>query len=182
MTLRQAPTRKVIVVIAVLAVFSVAGIVLTAAWMSALTIPGFERFFYNENDVIMQVSLDNTNPLILSAKARSNCSERSVNIVGATVKNYNQTTVAEYWGKWVDHHYGEFFDYICELPDYGSEKLFTLNFKTTLPPGSYTLWFCAIGPITYSGTRATRADVERGIYPFAHVHFTIPYVRPHDYV
>jgi len=155
---------------------------LASAWMGALTIPGFERFFYSENDVIMQVSLDNTAPLTLSVKAKSNCSDLSVNIVGATVKNYNQTTVAEYWGKWVNHHYGEFFDYICELPDYGSEKLFTLNFETTLPPGSYTLWFCAIGPVTYSGTRATRADVERGIYPFAHVHFTIPYVRPYDYV
>ena len=38
MTLRQAPTRKVIVVIAVLAVFAVAGIVLTAAWMGAFSI------------------------------------------------------------------------------------------------------------------------------------------------
>ena len=77
MTLRQAPPRNVVVVIAVLAVFAVAGIVLTAAWMSALTIPGFERFFYNENDVIMQVSLDNTGPLILSVKAKSNCSDLS---------------------------------------------------------------------------------------------------------
>jgi hypothetical protein len=40
MTLRQAPTRKVIVVIAVLAVFAVAGIVLTVAWMGALTVVG----------------------------------------------------------------------------------------------------------------------------------------------
>ncbi len=39
MTLRQAPTRKVIVVIGVILAFAVTGIVLTAAWMSALTIP-----------------------------------------------------------------------------------------------------------------------------------------------
>jgi hypothetical protein len=181
MTLRQAPTRKVIVVIAVLAAFAVAGILLTAAWMSALTVPGW-RLPYNENDLIMQVSLDNTNPLILSVKVKSNSSEKSVNIVEAYVKNYNQTTVAEYWSKWVNHHYGFAFDPICELPEYGSEKLLTLNFETSLPSGSYTLWFCAIGEVTYSGTDATRADVERGIYPFAHVHFTIPYVRPFDYV
>jgi hypothetical protein len=40
MTLRQAPTRKVILVVAVLAAFAVAGIVLTAAWMGALTVVG----------------------------------------------------------------------------------------------------------------------------------------------
>ena len=38
MTLRQAPTRKVIVIIAVVLAFAVTGIVLTAAWMGALTI------------------------------------------------------------------------------------------------------------------------------------------------
>ena len=178
----QVSTRKTVAVLIIVVLAFAGSMAFISAWMGALTIPGFERFFYNENDVTMQVSLDNTNPLTLSVKAKSNCSERNVNIVGATVKNYNQTTVAEYWGKWVNHHYGEFFDYICELPDYGSEKMFTLNFETTLPPGSYTLWFCAIGPVSYSGTRATRADVERGIYPFAHVHFTIPYVRPFDYV
>ncbi len=39
MTLRQAPTRKVIVVVGVILAFAVAGIMLTVAWMSALTIP-----------------------------------------------------------------------------------------------------------------------------------------------
>jgi hypothetical protein len=170
---------KVLLVVMSLAIVGLAWLV--SAWMSVLTIPGAWRLPYNENDLIMQVSLDNTNPLILSVKAKSNCSEESVNIVGATVKNYNQTTVAEYWGKWVNHHYGEFFDYICELPDYGSEKLLTLNFETTLPSGSYTLWFCAIGPVTWSGKDFTRADVECAIYPFAHVHFTIPFIRPHEY-
>jgi hypothetical protein len=38
MTLRQAPARKVIVVMAVLVTFAVTGIVLTAAWMGALEI------------------------------------------------------------------------------------------------------------------------------------------------
>ncbi len=38
MTLRQAPTRKVIIVIAVVLAFAVTGIVLTAAWISALTV------------------------------------------------------------------------------------------------------------------------------------------------
>ena len=40
MILRQAPTRKVVVVIAVFAAFAVAGIVLTVAWMGALTVVG----------------------------------------------------------------------------------------------------------------------------------------------
>jgi hypothetical protein len=40
MRLRQAPTRKVVVVIAVFAAFAVAGIALTVAWMGALTVVG----------------------------------------------------------------------------------------------------------------------------------------------
>jgi hypothetical protein len=180
---RQVSTRTVAVFIIVVLAFA-GSMAFISAWMGALTIndAGGWPLPYNENDVIMQVSLDNTNPLILSVKVKSNSSEKSVNMVEAYVKNYNQTTVAEYWSKWVNHHYGFAFDPICELPEYGSEKLLTLNFETTLPSGSYTLWFCAIGEVTYSGTDATRADVERGIYPFAHVYFTIPFIRPHEYL
>jgi hypothetical protein len=131
---------------------------LLLAGMSALTITGMHHAA-NENDLLMAVSVDTTNPLILSVRVKSNCTDDILYLVEARVKDYNETTVAEYRGVWVGGRDG-YRRPICVLQNFGSEELLTLNFETSLPSGTYALWFCS------------RFDVV--IYPFAHAYFTIP--------
>jgi hypothetical protein len=146
-----------------------------SAWMCALTIPEMHHRG-NENDLIMKISLTNTNPLVLSVGLRSNCTDDIVYLVGAQVKDYNQSTVAEYWGKWGNaQNNGAYIEPICVLREFGATEILTLNFENSLPAGYYTLWFCSIGGVVASsGEVFTRANVERAIYPLAHAIFTIP--------
>jgi hypothetical protein len=108
---------------------------------------------------MIEVTMNDANPLILSVRVKSNCTDDIIYLVEARIEDYNQTTVAVYRGEWVGGRDG-YRRPICVLPDFGSEELLTLNFETSLPSGNYTLWFCS------------RADVV--IYPFAHAYFTIP--------
>ena len=169
-------TRKGTVFLIGFALVIVGSAWLVSAWMCALTVPGMHHWG-NENDLITEVSLINTNPLILSVNARSNCTDDIVYLVGACIKGHNQTTVAECWGEWHSlKDYGVYLDPICVLPDFGSEETLTLNFETSLPSGTYTLWFHSIGGVVASsGEVFTRADVERAIYPLAYAYFTVPY-------
>lgn len=130
---------------------------LVSAWMGALTVPGMHHAA-NENDLLITVSVDNTDPLILSVRVKSNCTDDILYLVEARVKDYNETTVAKYRGEWVGGRNGH-FEPICVLPSFGSEELLTLNFETSLPSGHYTLWFYSTAMI---------------IYPFAHTDFIIP--------
>jgi len=127
-------------------------------WMSALTVPGMHHAA-NENDLLMAISVDNTNPLILSVRVKSNCTDDILYLIEARIRDCNQTTAAEYQGIWVGGRDGYRLP-ICVLENFGSEETLTVDFETTLPSGNYTLWFCS----TMMGV----------VYPFAHAQFTIP--------
>ena len=146
-----------------LGVFVVLGVVfavflLLSGWMGALTATGMHHAA-NENDLLIAVSVVDANPLTLSVRVESNCTDDILYLVEARVKDYNETTVAEYRGVWVGGRDG-YRQPICVLQNFGSEELLTLNFETSLPSGNYALWFCS------------QADVV--IYPFAHTDFMIP--------
>jgi hypothetical protein len=125
-------------------------------WMGALAVPTLHHA-HDENDLLLDVSVDNTDPLILSVKVKSNCTDDNLYLAVARIKDYNETTVAEYRGEWVDGSDG-YFEPICVLQNFGSEELLTLNFETSLPSGNYTLWFCSYAMV---------------LYPFAHTDFII---------
>jgi hypothetical protein len=127
------------------------------AWMNALTVPSMHHTA-NENDLLMDVSGDNTDPLVLSVLVKSNCTDVILYLEEARVRDCNRTTVAECRGEWVGGRDGH-FEPICVLQSFGSEELLTLNFETSLPSGNYTLWF-----YRYAMT----------LYPFAHTDFVIP--------
>lgn len=129
---------------------------LFSAWMGALNVAGMHHAA-NENDLLMAVSVDSTDPLILSVRVKSNCTDDILDLVEARVKDYNETIVAEYRGMWVGGSDG-YRQPICVLQNFGSEELLTLNFETSLPSGHYTLWFYSIA---------------MKIYPFAHTDFII---------
>ena len=131
---------------------------LVSAWMGPLTVTGMHHAA-NENDLLMVVSVHNINPLVLSVRVKSNCTDDILDLVEARVKDYNETTVAEYRGVWVGGRDG-YRRPICVLQNFGSEELLTLNFETSLRSGHYTLWLCS----TMMGM----------VYPFAHTDFMIP--------
>jgi len=179
MTLIRGLTRTyAVVIIVVLAL--VGSTVFISAWMGSLTISSLAKHPPNENDlVIEEITMSSDNPLILSVKVKSNCTHAHIWMNEALIKDYNQTTVAEYWGEWrySEGPNGQEQTYvlpICELSDFGSEETLTLNFETSLPSGNYTLWFCCTWMIVYDdGDVCTRATVERCTRPFDHANFTI---------
>lgn len=127
------------------------------AWMGALTVPSMHHAA-SENDLLMYVSVDNTDPLVLSVLVQSNCTDDLLYLAVARVRDCNGTTVAEYRGEWVGGRDGYRLP-ICVLQSFGSKELLTLNFETSLPSGNYTLWFYSYAMI---------------LYPFAHTDFIIP--------
>jgi hypothetical protein len=143
-------------VIAVLAAFAVAGIVLTAAWMSALAVPDINNY-PGQREVTLRVSVNSTNPLILTVYRKSSYNSSIVDSAGfmttvnkdiefddGYVQDENQTAVA--WcprtvpyGSSSDGrgHYVQHF-IVCILPA-NSEKTVTIDFNTTVPSGKYCL-------------------------------------------
>ena len=130
---------------------------LVSAWMGALTV-AIINTPADENDLLMDVSVDYTNPLILSVRVKSNRTYGALYLEEARIEDWNETTVAEYRGEWVGGRDGHRLP-ICELKNFGSEELLTLNFETSLPSGNYSLWFYSYAMI---------------LYPFAHTDFIIP--------
>ncbi len=143
------------VVLVVAATFS--GLLLMS-WLSALTVPGMHHAA-NENDLLIQASVINVNPLVLFARVRSTCTDDILYLTEARIQDNNQTTVAEYRGIWIGGGDG-YRRPLCTLKDFGSEETLTLEFETTLPSENYTLWFCS----TMMGA----------VYSFAHTQFAIP--------
>ena len=141
--------------------------VLFSAWLGALTV-GNPGFLY-ENEVSLEVSVNNTDPLILTVNMKSLfLYEAGVGSTGhMTVPNAdlefdhgyiqddNQTVVAECprtvpFGSVSDGrgHYVQHF-IVCILPA-NSTKTVTLNFNTTLPSGNYCLTLHTHGNAIYS--------------------------------
>jgi hypothetical protein len=146
-------------VFGLVAVFGVSLVIswLVSAWMGALTV-AIINTPANENDLLMDVAVDKTYPLILSVRVTSNRTYGSLYLEEARISDFNETTVAEYRGVWVGGRDGHRLP-ICVLQNFGSEELLTLNFETSLPSGNYTLWFYTYAMI---------------LYPFAHTDFIIP--------
>jgi hypothetical protein len=151
MTLRPGATRNAIMVaIAVAAVVSLA--VVLNAWIGALVVP-IMHHAPSASDLLVKVSVINTKPLVLSAKLTWNSTDDNIWISEARVTDYNQTVVATFRGEWVDGEDG-YGKPICMLQNFGEEKMLTMDFKTSLAPGDYSLWFC-----TNSYAGFTHADV-----------------------
>jgi hypothetical protein len=117
--------------------------VLLSMWISALTV-GIPNHGPRENEVIMEVAVNSTSPLILSISMKS-FYYADIKFGHGHIKDSNQTIVAQcprtesvglVWD--AGGHSVEGFA-VCVLPA-GSEKTLTLNLNTTLPSGNYTLW------------------------------------------
>lgn len=141
--------------VAVFGVFLVVSL-LVSVWMGSLTV-AIMNTPANENHLLMYVSVDNTDPLVLSVLAKSNRTDSILYLEEARVRDFNRITVAEYRGEWIGGRDGH-FEPLCVLGNFDSRELLTLNFKTTLPSGNYTLWFYTYACI---------------LYPFAHTDFLI---------
>ena len=139
MTLTPGAVRNAIVVAVVVA--AVAGLAVALnAWMGALVVPGMHHA-PSASDLLMNVSVANTNPLVLSAKLTWNSTDDNIWISEARIKDCNQTVVATYRGEWVGGEDG-YFKPICVLQTFGEGRMLTLDFKTSLLLGDYALWFC----------------------------------------
>lgn len=154
MTSRPGATRYIIVV--TIAVATVAGLAVALnAWMGALVVP-IMHHAPSASDLLVKVSVTSTNPLVLSAKLTWNSTDDNIWIREARVISYNQTVVAIFRGEWVGGEDG-YSKPICVLQNFGEEKMLTMDFKTSLAPGDYALWFCTSA---YAG--------------FTHADFTLP--------
>jgi hypothetical protein len=96
-----------------------------------------------ERMALTNVSVTNTNPLTLSLNAKS-FYMAEIWFDQAYVKDCNQTTVASIIGEMVEVQKPNSspywtFKYVARLPP-ASEKIFTLDFNTTLPSGEYSVW------------------------------------------
>lgn len=153
MTLGRGAIR--IAILVAIVVVAVAGLaVVFNAWIGALVVPGMHHA-PSASDLLIKVSVANTNPLVLSAKLTWNSTDDNIWITQARIKDHNQTIVATYRGEWVGGEDG-YYKPICVLQNFGEEKLLTMDFKISLPPGDYAMWFCTN---TYFG--------------FTHVDFTV---------
>jgi hypothetical protein len=106
------------------------------------------------------VSVNNTNPLILSLNVKSLYSVE-IDFVEACVEDGKQVTVASIEGTWVTVEVNEWgpvsrMKFVGQLPG-GSEKTLTFNFNTTSPSGNYSVWLHS-----------------RRYYPFVSPYFAIP--------
>ncbi len=154
MTMGSRTTRSAIVV--AVAVATVVGVAVAVnAWMSALVIPGMHHA-PTASDLLTTVSVTNTSPLVLTAKLRWNSTDDNISLSEAHITDNNQTVLATYRGEYVGGKDG-YQKPLCVLQNFGEEKTLTMDFNTSLPPGSYALWFC---------THAFCA--------FTHADFTIP--------
>ena len=151
MTLRPGTTR--IAVMAAIVIAAVAGLaVVLNAWMGALAVPGMHHA-PSESDLLIKVSVTNTKPLVLSAKLTWNSTDDNIWISEAQISDYNQTVLESCRGEWVGGEDG-YQKPLCVLQNFGEEKTLTMDFKTSLPPGDYALWFC-----TNSFGGFTHADI-----------------------
>ncbi len=140
MTLRPGTTR--IAVVAAIVIAAVAGLaVVLNAWMGALVVPGMHHA-PSESDLLINVSVTNLNPIVLSAELTWNSTDDNIWISEARIKGSNQTVLATCRGEWVGGKDG-YAKPLCVLQNFGEEKTLTMDFKTSLPPGDYALWFCA---------------------------------------
>ena len=122
-------------------VATVAGLAVALnAWMGALFVP-IMHHAPSASDLLTKVSVAKTNPLVLSAKLTWNSTDDNIWISEARIKDSNQTVVATYRGEWVGGEGGNRKP-VCVLQNFGEEKMLTTDFKTSLPPGDYALWFC----------------------------------------
>ena len=148
-------SRLVFGFVVVFGVFLVVSL-LVSVWMGSLS-AAIMNTPANENHLLMYVSVDSTDPLVLSVLVKSNRTDNLLYLDEARIRGFNGTTVAEYLGEWVGGRDGHRLP-ICVLRNFGSRELLTLNFKTSLPSGNYTLWFYTYAII---------------LYPFAHTDFVI---------
>jgi hypothetical protein len=127
--------------------------VLVSAWLGALTVGLPLRFPY-ENEVSLEVSVNDVNPLVLSVNMKS-LYYADIQFDHGYIQDGNQTVVAECprtvgFGSVSDgrgHSVPHFI--VCILPA-NSEKTVTLNFNTTLPSGNYRLALNIYGKAFYS--------------------------------
>jgi hypothetical protein len=163
-------------ILAVISILSVVFGLFSCSWMGALTVPGINQHPV-ENTVVLDVSVNNADPLILTVNMKSlyryadNAdstgfmmtvnAQRDIEFDRGYVQDDNQTVVAECprtvpFGSVSDgrgHSVQHFI--VCLLPA-NSSKTVTLNFDTALPSGDYCLTLSTHG------------------YPFCSDYFTIP--------
>jgi hypothetical protein len=124
--------------------------------MSVFFDPSYEA---PERMVITQVSIDSTNPLILSLNVKSFYSVE-IDFVKACIKNPNEATFASIEATWItsedERGQVQTMQFLGQLPG-GSEKTLTFYFNTTLPSGNYSMWL-----------------QSRRYYTFASSYFVIP--------
>jgi hypothetical protein len=116
--------------------------VLMLALVISITVPVDPFHEVPERMVITQVSLDETNPLVVSLRAKSFFS-LDIHFVWAWIKDSNEVTFASIEATWVTKVYDsgpiQTMQFLGELPG-GSEKTLTFDFNTTLPSGNYSVW------------------------------------------
>jgi len=153
----QVLTRKGILFVMSLSLVIVGLAWVVSAWMGALTIPDINHY-PTQREVILQVSVNNTEPLVLTVKMKlyyynssigdsagfMTTSDKDIEFDDGYLQDENQTVVA--WcprtvpygsvsdgrGHWVQHFI------VCFLP-VNSEKTLTLDFGNAVPSGRYCL-------------------------------------------
>jgi hypothetical protein len=103
-------------------------------------------FLPPEKIAITNVSLDSTNPLTFSVKAKS-FYRYDICFSSAVVEDSNLTAVASINSEWVyaKDSSGQTYStmkFIYVLPP-GAEQILTFNFNTTLPAGNYIFMLCS---------------------------------------
>lgn len=173
----QVLTRKGIVFVISLSLVIVGLAWLVSAWMGALLVPDINHY-PGQREVILQVSVNNTEPLVLTVYMKSYFNSSIGDSIGfmntwnsytdiefddGYLQDENQTVVAQCprtvpYGSSSDgrgHSVQHFI--VCFLPA-NSEKTVTLDFNTTIPSGKYRLMLSTHG------------------YPFNSEYFNLPWV------
>ena len=166
-------TRKGTVFLIGVAIIIVGLAWLVSAWMGALTVPDINHY-PGQREVILQVSVNNTEPLVLTIHMKSYYNTSGVDSASfmivedadiefddGYIQDENQTVVAQCprtvpYGSVSDGrgHWAQHF-IVCVLPA-NSEKTMTIDFNITVPSGKYFLTLSTHG------------------YPFNSDSFTIP--------
>ena len=135
MTLRRVALATSVAVLAFMGL-----LVILSVWMGALFVPGMHHAPV-ESDLLINVNVASTNPLILSVRLTWNSTDDNVWLTEARILDANQTVVAVYQGEWVGGADG-YRKSIRVLQSFGEQKQLTMGFNTSLPAGDYALWFC----------------------------------------
>ena len=118
-------------------IISVASFFAIHVWLGALTVP-LTNAGPDENAVVIEVSVNDTDPLALSVHLTS-IFYRDLSFSKAYIMNYNQTVVAECLGIFYGGYLSGHVEPLIKLPA-ESEKTLILNFTSVLPSGNHTLW------------------------------------------